>query len=217
MTDIIYKPYEININRAATFIRYFIYTDSEGNPFDLTNYTIYAQLREFPESADAIDFTVTESGITGYFSISLSAEETSQINFTVGYYDVYMVYDFDHTNVQKIIGGQANCYKDVTHINELAIGVKSMPFIFDSFSTFPTIGTNKVLYIDASTNSIYRWADDSYVKIAGIGEQGPKGDDGTFIPVFNLDINGHLFAEYDFGVSSTFQVNNDGHILIYYA
>lgn len=88
--------------------------DGDRNPIDLTNATVIAQLREFPESKDALNFTCTHNGSGAEVQLKLSHEQTNHIGYSAGVYDVFVIYSDD--TVEKIMYGDAQIIHAVTHL-----------------------------------------------------------------------------------------------------
>lgn len=80
--------YDITIQQGATFNQSFQFKDANGDPLNMTGYTITAEVWEEGKRSKFADFTV--SWITqnqGEFQISLTAAQTHTIPET-GYYDI---------------------------------------------------------------------------------------------------------------------------------
>lgn len=80
--------YDITIQQGASFAQSFQFKDANGDPFDLTGYSVTAEVWEDGKRSKYADFTV--SWLTqneGEFVISLTAAQTHTIPST-GYYDI---------------------------------------------------------------------------------------------------------------------------------
>lgn len=159
------KEIEINIKKSAVFSFSAELQEADGTDMDLTGKTITAQLREYAEAEDAIDFTVTVSD--NIVTLSLTAVQTASITYKSGVYDIFIEDDDDPEDRQPLWQGTANIYTDVTRLPWLQMGVPMSVILLDSRSSFPEEGMATLLYIAADTNRMYRYADDSYVMIGG--------------------------------------------------
>ena len=166
----------IYIRKSSTFSLSATYVNDEGQVVDLTNYNLSGQLREYPESSDSINFNVINGGANGRITLTLAAEQTANISYTHGVYEVKKTNIFNSGDTTTILYGDATIYKDVTRLPWLNAGILAQIIIFTNTGLFPTTGSNKYLYLSAEDNRLYRWADDTYVSI---GEKGDKGDTGA--------------------------------------
>lgn len=158
------EPIEINIKKGGKFSFSAKLKNDDGTPMELTGKVISAQLREFAEAPDAIDFTVTVSGNS--VTLSLNAVQTGQITYKAGVYDIFIEAE-DPEDRQPLWEGSANIYTDVTRMPWLQMGVPMSVILMASRDDFPEEGMATLLYIAADTNRMYRYADDSYVMIGG--------------------------------------------------
>ena len=80
----------IFIDQGSDFITILFVGDSNGDATDLTNYTVIAQLRKTYESVNAVSFTAAfdDDRTTGNITISLTAEQTSALEYGRYVYDV---------------------------------------------------------------------------------------------------------------------------------
>lgn len=156
---------EINIKKSAVFSFSSELRNPDGTDRDLSGMTITAQLREFAEAEDAVDFTVTVTG--NIVTLSLTAVQTAGITYKAGVYDVFIEDDEDPDDRQPLWQGTANIYTDVTRMPWLQMGVPMSVILMASRDDFPEEGIATLLYIAADTNRMYRYADDSYVMIGG--------------------------------------------------
>lgn len=85
------EQHDLLIFTGADFSLTFTLTDGEGIIQSLVGKTIQAQLREAPQSADYLDFTCTHTGAGGTITISLTHEQTANISYTKGVYDIKWV------------------------------------------------------------------------------------------------------------------------------
>lgn len=80
--------YDITIQQGATFSQSFQFKDANGDPLDMTGYSITAEVWEEEKRSKYADFTV--AWITqneGEFLISLTADQTHTIPQS-GYWDI---------------------------------------------------------------------------------------------------------------------------------
>lgn len=68
-----------HIEAGATFATELVYTDTNGELFDLTDHTATLQLRETYESEPALDIDLDIDVPTARLSFQLSAEQTSSL------------------------------------------------------------------------------------------------------------------------------------------
>jgi hypothetical protein len=82
------------IDQGTTFSLSVIVSDQNGDPKDLTDYTVAAQMRKSYYTSTAIDFTA-EASIPedGEVTISLTAEQTSAIKAGRYVYDIEITGD----------------------------------------------------------------------------------------------------------------------------
>jgi hypothetical protein len=85
------KPIVVPI--GVTFSERFLFQDGEGFSFDLTGYTVVAQIRESAASRKKVcDMTgVVNDAATGDFSVSLSAATTALLKPGGYYWDCHLV------------------------------------------------------------------------------------------------------------------------------
>ena len=93
--------FDITINPGADYAIDFQPIEDDETPISVSGWSADAQLREFPESMDHIDFTCT-SDSTG-FHLTLSKDETAKIPYTRGYYDVFIT-DPDNGRTRLVHG-----------------------------------------------------------------------------------------------------------------
>lgn len=88
----------IYIDQGTTFNMSLNVTDQNGDPKDLTEYTVAAQLRKSYYSSSAVDFTAEVSLPTdGQVTISLTADQTDALK--AGRY----VYDVEIASVEETL------------------------------------------------------------------------------------------------------------------
>ena len=107
--------YNLNIYSGADYKLDLTLTEDDGTVIDLANMTAEAQLREYPEAKDHIDFTVTKA--SNVFTVSMPKEETGKIPYTQGYYDVF-VYNTSTEIRSCLISGKVSIISQVTRGDE---------------------------------------------------------------------------------------------------
>lgn len=110
------NTYNYCIKQGATFNRSSVWTDSDGNPINLTDYTARMQLRR-SVSSDVIEFELTtENGgiditpLEGIVAWSMSATETAGLSETY-VYDLELVLS---DVVIPYLGGTIRVSREVT-------------------------------------------------------------------------------------------------------
>ncbi len=78
------------IDQGTTFSRTFDLTDANGVPYDLSTYTIVAQIRRGYASNSGLQFTtaIVGAAVSGSLSISLTAAETALLKYGRYVYDI---------------------------------------------------------------------------------------------------------------------------------
>lgn len=97
--------YEITIHPNEDYQMDIIYADDDELPVDMTGWTVEAQLREFPEAHDGLDFTC--SADSEKITISMAHDLTEGIGYNYGYYDVYITSPEPDSIRTRLIGGKA--------------------------------------------------------------------------------------------------------------
>ena len=82
--------FDIVIHAGADFVLTLTMRDADGTLMDLTGYTGSAQLREFPESLDHFNFSVTHNDDGGKILVKMHHSITERIGYTYGTYDVLL-------------------------------------------------------------------------------------------------------------------------------
>ena len=85
------------IDQGTDFAAVIDVTDTSDNMFDLTGYTISAQMRKNYASSSAVTFSTEHSGSTGQISLSLPSSET--VDLEPGRY----LYDVEMTSVANTV------------------------------------------------------------------------------------------------------------------
>lgn len=107
MSDVI--VYNITVQKGADYHIDFLTQEDDGTAISAEGLTVEAQLREYPESHEYLDFecTADETGI----HLDLSAADTIKIGYTSGYYDVFLV---EENSRDKFARGKAKIIPEVT-------------------------------------------------------------------------------------------------------
>jgi len=78
----------IYLDQGTTFDFTFNLTNVDGTAKNLTNYTIYAQIRRSYYSSTKVDFTTAKVSLEGKITISLTANQTAALKSGRYVYDV---------------------------------------------------------------------------------------------------------------------------------
>lgn len=105
------NTYNITIFSGADYRLDLTLTEDDGEIIDLTNLTLEAQLREYPEDNDYLTFTITEDN--NVFSMTMPKVETEKISFTQGYYDIFITNTTTEIR-SPLISGKANIISQVS-------------------------------------------------------------------------------------------------------
>ena len=151
----------ILIETGSDFVLSHTIYDDNHNPVDLTGAIVTAQLREFAEATDAIDFHCWHNGTGGKIWITMPHEASSQISFTEGEYDVKVT--LADGTVSYPIKGDAIIKESVTKSYDgdvlIMIGITT-------YEDLPEIGKINRLYFVYESRDIYRWNGLNYIKTA---------------------------------------------------
>lgn len=88
--------YNFTIEQGSVFKKTFIYKDANGNIIDITNYCARITIQSldgisfkktYTTNAENSEYSFTVDGPNGKFVLKLSANETSNFNFTSATYD----------------------------------------------------------------------------------------------------------------------------------
>ena len=102
--------YNITIFTRADYQIDFETTEDDDTPVSMEGWSAEAQLREFPEARDYIEFTAYADS-TG-FHMTMDKELTAKIPYTRGTYDLFII-DPDDTR-SKLAYGKAIIIPEVT-------------------------------------------------------------------------------------------------------
>lgn len=156
------KLLNIVIEKGADFHMSFTVTDDEDNLIDLSGATVTAYLREYAEADDYFAFTATHNGLGGKVSLTMPHEDTAQIGYTKGVYDVFV--QFPNEDAEKYLMGEVTIIPAVTRP---VAGTVMYLLSFASADDFPEIGQFKRLYFSRASGQIYAWTGTGYEQIGG--------------------------------------------------
>jgi hypothetical protein len=94
------------IDQGTTFDVYIDVTDENGDPINVTPYTVNAQIRRWYTSSDTAAVFTTNTTIqplNGLIKLSLTAGQTANLNFGRYVYDVSIVNDAN--TVTRVVEG----------------------------------------------------------------------------------------------------------------
>lgn len=100
------------IDQGTTFSHTISVTESDGTAKDITTYTATAQLRKSYQSTNKVDFDVSNGGVSGVVTLSLTAANSSSL-LKAGRY-VYDVIIDDGSEVLRVQEGIAIVTPEVT-------------------------------------------------------------------------------------------------------
>lgn len=110
---------DIIIEQGSSFERNVYYRDPDGNPVNMTGYTAAMHVRKYKGATEAL-LTLTSSagyitvGETGHLEIHIPANETDDLNFVWGYYDLELYPEGDATQAFRLLEGRIKLTKEVT-------------------------------------------------------------------------------------------------------
>lgn len=105
---------ELTIEQGATFSTEVTVNDANGNPKDLTDFTVRSQIRKSYYSTTAVNFEISiDSPIDGLITMEMSSNTTSNINPGRYVYDV-QIQDNITGIVTRIFEGIATVLPNVT-------------------------------------------------------------------------------------------------------
>lgn len=156
------KVQNIVIEKGADFYMSFRVTDDEDNVVDLTGATVTAHLREYAEADEYIAFTTTHNGAGGKVTLTMPHEDTAQIGYTQGVYDVFV--EFPDESVEKYLMGEVTVIPAVTRPVD---GTVIYMLSFASADDFPEIGQFKRLYFSRASGMLFAWTGTGYEQIGG--------------------------------------------------
>lgn len=110
--------YDIRVEQGATFQRTITWSDSVGNPIDLTGYTARLQMRNnLNDPTPFLDLTTENGGITlggaqGTVTLLATDEQTSAIDSKKGVYDLEI--ELSDGSVVRLLAGKVTVSYEVT-------------------------------------------------------------------------------------------------------
>jgi hypothetical protein len=111
--------YNISIQQGSKYELSIQARNNDNTVMDLTGYSGRMQVRPTKASSTVLlDANTTNGRITinapgGIVSVSVGADVTALLNWTVAYYDLE-VYTVDPTNVKRLVEGYASLSREVT-------------------------------------------------------------------------------------------------------
>ena len=193
------NKYNITIETGADFVLPFLW-ETNGIPKDLTGTRIEAQLREYPEAVDVIDFTCSHNGEGGTITITLPNEVTKAIAYTYGVYDVFVVYP-DGTKKRPLRGD----VKIQHYVTKPLDGTGLFMVGISSYEDLPAVGNINRLYFCYAERKIFRWNGANYIATSignGIQKIEFKEHSSAFTDTYTI--------VYDDGSTWDFQVTSKG-------
>jgi len=119
--------YDLEISQGGTFILPLIWQDSSRTPIDITGRSARMHIRPIISSPIVLIELTSENGriavggAAGNITLTLTAEETSLIDWTFAVYDLEIYYDDSGTEVvNKIINGNITVVQEVTRVQDTA-------------------------------------------------------------------------------------------------
>ena len=105
----------ISADQGADFQVSVNVEDANGDALDLTDYSLYGQVRRTYKSETAVDFNISTSGnpVNGTIYLELTAQQTSSMKSGRYVYDIYAVNESNNTTV-KILEGVLELIPSVT-------------------------------------------------------------------------------------------------------
>ena len=111
---------DINIDQGSTYSDTITLKNIDNTDFDLTNYSVRAQLRRSASSSDSTDFTCTVTNATGgVFTMSLTSVQTAALT-AQNYMATTYMYDVEIFNsdtppiVYRVLRGRAKIEPEIT-------------------------------------------------------------------------------------------------------
>ena len=156
--DIKSKQINIVIETTASFGMPFQITDNNDQPVDLTDATIIAELRQTAESMDSIPFSVSHNGSGGWIKLNMPEEQTSQIGYSYGKYDVRVTYS-DGTTVHPLYGD----VKIRPSVSRPYTGKMVYMLAVNNYNELPVPGKVDRVYYVIERNELYRWNGENFV------------------------------------------------------
>lgn len=102
----------ILVNQGATFTTTFIITDDNSDVIDLTGYTGNSQIRKHYSSNSYYTFTVSIAEANGEVTLSLTANQSANIEAGRYYYDCLLT--SDSNVISRVVEGVVTVLPGVT-------------------------------------------------------------------------------------------------------
>ena len=151
------NKYDIEIECGADFALSFVIRDDGGSLVNLADAVITAQLREYAEAQDYIDFTAVHNSAGGKITLTMAHEDTANISYTQGVYDVFVTLD---GTTEKVVYGDVTVYPNVTKPVE---GEVMYLLSFNTEEDLPAVGMMRRVYFCHASSFMYRWNGTAYV------------------------------------------------------
>lgn len=170
------------IDQGADFSNEILLTDEDGQPLDLSNYTVVSQIRKWYSSSNSVSFDT--SIVNGAIVLTMNAETTSTLTSSRYLYDAVIV-NLANT-VTRVVEGIVTVNPSVTKTTELhtyytiLVGNTHGSFfagdtvyqsngsanvhgvIYDTVIPQTDIPNNVVLYVSNSTGAFVTTSDSTY-------------------------------------------------------
>lgn len=108
--------HDILIRPGALWSLTLTLENNDGSPIDLTDYTVFCEIRTAPGGELLATPTSDVTPAQGQINLTLDPDETMAIGAMDGTWDVLIGEDADHTNISYVVGGQASCRPITTQI-----------------------------------------------------------------------------------------------------
>jgi hypothetical protein len=96
----------ITIEKGVNFENTFTINDSDGVPFNLTNYSAIAKIKKYPSSPISNSFSILINAPVGQIQLSMGSSITAQLSEGRNYYDIVIV-STGYGTKTKVIEGSA--------------------------------------------------------------------------------------------------------------
>jgi hypothetical protein len=91
----------ITIEKGTDFSVSFLIDSFDGNPLNMSDYTVVAKIRKYPSSTSFKSFAATVLGETGYVNISMQKEITQQLSVGRNYFDIIITNQYETFKLVK--------------------------------------------------------------------------------------------------------------------
>ena len=114
--------HDLVIVQGATFVKKFLYQDNTKSPISLTGYGARMLIKEDPSATAALLTLTTDNGritlntpTSGSINIKITAEDTDELTFYTGVYDLELYYmDGQEEVVDNIIYGNVSVRRSIS-------------------------------------------------------------------------------------------------------